>query len=294
VTPEPGFDNATAPTDALRHRVLQAARAARLPGESLRRVEPISAAEAFSRAADAFNGLLGALDTNAWRLPVLRDLDVQGLVGHLTGVERDVCRSIDGDAGVADADHVASTQQSAHRQSGRTPAQTRREWRAAVDETLARVGLGGAGLDPAAPVAIHGMRLPLAALLVVRAFELWTHENDIRRAAGWPASVPDAATLQLMTALAVRLLPDVAARAKLPVHPTELHLVLTGDGGGTWDLSLGGTGRRRAPITIVTDAIAFCRLVANRLDPTELDAHTTGDPDGVRQVLFAATTMALD
>ena len=33
---------------------------------------------------------------------------------------------------------------------------------------------------------MHGMHLPLGALLVVRAFELWTHDNDIRRAAGLP------------------------------------------------------------------------------------------------------------
>ena len=72
----------------LRDRVLAAARAARAMGRPLPGVPEISAVEAFSRAADALLGVLTALPAEAWRTPVLRDLDVQGLVGHLTGVDR--------------------------------------------------------------------------------------------------------------------------------------------------------------------------------------------------------------
>ena len=57
------------------------------------------------------------------------------------------------------------------------------------------------------------MTLPLNSLLVVRTFELWTHENDVRRATGLPPSVPDLVTLRLMTGLAVELLPHGMARA---------------------------------------------------------------------------------
>ena len=65
----------------------------------------------------------------------------------------------------------------------------------------------GAGRDLDAEVAVHGMRIPLSLLLVVRAFELWVHDNDIRQAAALPPSVPDPATLSLMTEVAARLLP---------------------------------------------------------------------------------------
>jgi hypothetical protein len=51
------------------------------------------------------------------------------------------------------------------------------------------------------------MRLPLGLLLVVRAFELWIHDNDIRQAVGLPPSVPDPSTLSLMTQAAARLKP---------------------------------------------------------------------------------------
>ena len=227
--------------------------------------------EAFSRAADALLGLLTALPAEAWRTPVLRDLDVQGLVGHLTGVETDAQRALAGDPDVAYADHVASTQPVAEQQAGRPPEDTRREWRLAAERTADRVRT--ADLD--AVVLLHGMRLPLGSLLVVRAFELWTHENDIRRVVGLPASVPDPSTLRLMTDLAVHLLPVGVASVAGEGTPFDVHLVLTGAGGGTWDLVL---GKRDAPVevpevAIVADAVAFCRLVADRIGSAELGAH---------------------
>src|SRR5262249_35687913 len=228
----------------LRERVLEASWRARAPGRPLPEVKEISPTRAFSRAADAFYALLCALDGRDWEGHVLRDLDVQGLAGHLTGVEEDVHRCLAGDPWIAQADHVSSTQPAADRQAGRSPLQTRQEWRRAVDHTLKLVQAAG---DLNAEVAMHGMRLPLCALLIVRAFELWTHENDIRKAAGLPGSVPDSATLRLMTGLAAQLLPLAAASTGLH-EPVSVHLVLTGSGGGTW-AGMVGEGRR-APVRV--------------------------------------------
>ena len=276
----------------LRDRVLAAALEARAGGRALPEVPEISPVEAFRRAADAFLGLLTALPAGAWGTPALRDLDVQGLVGHLTGVEEDVQRALDGDPGVADAEHVASTQPAAEREAGRSPEDTSRTWRAAAERTLARVS--AADLD--AVVLLHGMRLPLGALLVVRAFELWTHESDIRRVGELPASVPDDATLRLMTALAVRLLPHGAARVGDVVPRADVHLVLTGGGGGTWDVVLGERSAATAvpEVAIVADAVRFCRLVADRISPAELGASVTGATVLAPTVLAGAAALALD
>jgi uncharacterized protein (TIGR03083 family) len=274
----------------LRERVLEASRQARAAGRPAPEAAEICPAEAFSRAADALDGLLCALGGEEWRMPVLRGLDVQRLVGHLIGVEDHVQRCLSGDPEVADASHVESTQAAAARQAGRPPAQTRAEWRRAADRTLDLVhGFG----DPDAEVAVHGMRLPLGALLVVRAFELWTHDNDIRRAAGLPSSVPDASTLRLMTSLAARLLPLGAARTGLH-EPIKVRLVLTGPGGGTWDVAVGDGRADPACISIVTDAAGFCRLAAGRVTAAELDVHVTGDPGRAAGVLAAASALALD
>jgi hypothetical protein len=273
----------------LRERVLAASWQARAAGRSIPEVPAISPAEAFSRAADAFYGLLCALDDRAWRVRVLRGLDTQGLVGHLIGVEEDVQRCLSGDPDVADVDHIESTQAAAGRQVGRPASGTRGDWRRAADRTLGMV----ASSDLAAEVAVYGIRLPLAALLIVRAFELWTHDNDIRHAAGLPASVPDASTLTLMTALAAGLLPRAALRAGLG-QPMAVHLVLTGPGGGTWDVAVGEGPDEPLPVAIVTDAVGFCRLVANRATPAELDLHITGDRERATGLLTAATALALD
>jgi len=276
----------------LRDRVLAATLRVRAVGRPEPAAPEISPAQAFSRAADAFYGMLGVLQTADWRRPALRELDVQGLVGHLTGVEEDVHRGLQGDPDVAQVSHVGSTQAAADRQSGRPPAQTRAEWRRAVDGTLALVH---ADRDPGDEVAMHGMRLPLGMLLVVRAFELWIHDNDIRHAVGLPPSVPDPSTLSLMTQAAAQLLPHAAARSGLR-EPASVHLVLTGPGGGTWDIPIGQSPAAPDPnaIVIVTDALGFCRLVANRATPGSLDLHITGDPDCAAMVLAAASTLALD
>jgi hypothetical protein len=146
-------------------------------------------------------------------------------------------------------------------------------------------------------VAVHGLRLPLDALLVVRAFELWTHESDIRAATGAPPSEPDPAVLALMTDLAAGSLPVGMARIGADAVRIDLHLVLTGPGGGTWDVALGGDGGDggdAGEVLVVADACRFCRLVADRLDPAALDAAVRGEPAEVGLVLRAAAALALD
>lgn len=276
--------------DGLRDRVLAASLRSRAAGRPEPAAPEISPAEAFSRAADAFYGMLGVLQPEDWRRPALRGLDVQGLVGHLTGVEEDTHRCLVGDPQVAEASHVESTQPAADRQAGHPPAETRAEWRRAADRTLDLVHAAG---DPGAELAVHGMRLPLTTLLVVRAFELWIHDNDIRQAVGLPPAVPDPSTLSLMTRAAAQLLPHAAARRGLR-EPTSVHLVLTGPGGGTWDIPIGDSPRAPARVGIVTDAVGFCQLVANRTTPDRLDLHITGDPDRAALVLAAAPALALD
>jgi uncharacterized protein (TIGR03083 family) len=287
-----GRDQAPLPAD-LRERVLAASLLARGAGQTVPAVPQISADEAFARAADAFYGLLGALSDEGWKTEALRGLDVQGLVGHMIGVEHDTHRALAGDPAVADAEHVESTQDWAVRQADRSPALTRDEWHRGAEVTLelARAADGA----PEGRLAVHGMRLPLGDLLVVRAFELWVHENDIRRAVGLPPSVPDPPVLRMMSDLAARMLPYAAARMGL--HPVDVHLVLTGPGGGTWDVAIGqgaGAAPGQAGVAIVADAVGFCRLAANRVTPAELGAHISGDEGRAVSVLAAASRLALD
>ncbi len=299
-----GRDLVTLPP-GLRERVMAASLRAREAGQPAPAEPAISATEAFGRAAEAFYALLRTLGERDWARPALRGLDVQGLVGHLIGVEDDVQRGLAGDPAVAGADHVESTQATAVHQAARSPALTRDDWRRAADRTLklARAA-GSAAPEPARPagsaapdgaglIALHGMRLPVPALLLVRAFELWVHENDVRRAVGQPPSVPDPPVLRLMSDLAARMLPHAAARTGLR-GPVDVHLVLTGPGGGTWDIAVGRDSSEPAAVVIVTNAVGFCRLAANRVSAGDLDLHITGDSGRAAGVLAAASTLALD
>jgi uncharacterized protein (TIGR03083 family) len=272
----------------LRERVMAASLQARAAGRPEPAAPEISAAEAFIRAAGAFDEMLLSLRPQDWAKPALRDLDVQGLVGHLTGVEEDVHRALAGDPAVAGASHVESTQPAADRQAGHSPARTRAEWRHATDRTVDLVRAA----DPGTEVAVHGLQLPLGILLVVRAFELWVHDNDIRRVAALPAVAPDASALTLMTGVAAQLLPYAAARSGLS-EPASVHLVLTGPGGGTWDVLIGQDPDAPAT-TIVADAVRFCQLAANRVTPADLDPYITGDPARAARVLAVASALALD
>lgn len=275
----------------LRARVLDASRQVRPAGETVPHIPQISPVEAFSRAADALYLTLRALPAQDWRRPAIRGLDVQGLVGHLTGVEHDLRRAMAGDPAVDQADHVESTQGAADRQAGRTPAQTLQEWRRAIRRTLTEAG---AVADVGVIIAMHGVQLPLHAFLIGRAFELWTHENDIRVATGLRATVPEPAALALMTRLATGLLP-FAATASGHCQRARLHLVLTGPGGGTWDIAVGDQGPPEpAGVSIVADAVRFCRLVANRAAPAGIGAHITGDHAAAAGILAAAATLAFD
>jgi hypothetical protein len=70
--------------------------------------------------------------------------------------------------------------------------------------------------------------------------------------------------------------------------------VLTGQGGGTWDLVLGDEADEPPRLSIVADAVGFCRLAADRIRPADLGAHITGSQELAAGVLTATTALALD
>src|SRR5690348_14131594 len=116
------------PARASREQLLQTAMVARRPGMPVTAEESISGLEAFRRLTTRLSRLLADLPPAAWTEPSIRDLDVQGLVGHLIGVELGFAACLQGDETGADADHVNSTQPSALRQRGRSPQETFDEW----------------------------------------------------------------------------------------------------------------------------------------------------------------------
>jgi uncharacterized protein (TIGR03083 family) len=280
---------------SVRERVLAASTRRRPPGDSVEAGEWRAGTEAFSRAANRLRLLLSGLEAQEWRQPTIRDLDVQGLVGHLIGVEEDFSLALQGFDWPSTADHVSSTQDRAVAQAGRDPAHTLGDWSAAVNRTLEQVQ---AVADAARQVSFHGVTLDLDSLLVVRAFELWTHDEDIRRALTRATADPEPDVLSRMTALAVPMLPTGIGSVGQRTDKTA-RLVLIGAGGGAWDVALDGTSSRPTPgsqhdVHITVDAAAFCRVVANRASLETSKATVQGDRGIARAVFAGAATLAFD
>ena len=277
----------------LRARVLEAATRARRPGVAASAPEHISGVEAFRRAVAALDALLGDLQPSDWSRHALRDLDVQGLVGHLIGVEGLFAVAL-ADMTAPDPaadDHVGATQEAAQRQAGRAPAATHREWFDAATATIGRL----AEVDTTQPISFYGVTLSLDDLLVVRAFEMWIHDEDIRRATDRSLAAPDPERLARMVGLVARLLPAGTARAGRARPGATARLVLTGIGGGTWDVNLDGSSEPRpADSRIVVDAADFCRVVGNRKDEVSSGAMVTGNEPVGSDLLVGAAALALD
>ena len=283
-------------TDEERARVVQTALAARRAGRPVRSPEEISGLEAFRRTVSQMDTLLAALSEHEWQRPALRDLTVQELIGHLIGAEEWFLRGLQGLAKPPGADqHISTTQVVAKAQNGRRPASTLADWR----DRTANTAVACTERGPDQKANYYGAILPLDLVLVVRSFEIWVHHEDIRRAVGQALQAPGDAVLARMVHLATDLLPIGLARAGSPRQQASVRLVLTGMGGGSWDIPLGqpvtGTSEPSASNTVVVvDAAGFCRVVGNREDLAGSGAVVLGDPDLAEDLFAGAASLALD
>jgi uncharacterized protein (TIGR03083 family) len=283
--------DAVDPPSGLRDRVMANAMSARTPGRSVPAAADIDGTEVFRRTVERLDALLGALEPDDWKQPAIRDLDVQGLVGHLGAVEESFVRALESGADPLGPDgHVPLTADAAHRQSGRAPADTHRAWFEQATASLAAVGRA----DSDVVVPFYGVALPLEWMLIVRAFEMWVHDEDIRRATNRPLDAIDPERLARMASLVATLLPVGMARVDR-ASARAARLVLTGPGGGTWNVNLDGSDDVRAhDALMVVDATQFCRVVGARANLSSSGAIVTGDLDVARDVFAGAAALALD
>jgi uncharacterized protein (TIGR03083 family) len=278
------------PPGALRGRVLAASLTRRPPDRALPAIAPADPPACLRRQMGAVDRLLATVPPAGWHRPVERyPWTVHGLVGHLVGVE--TC--LGGTLGLwpftpagAATDHVGVTEPFVAETSTAEP-------RATVDRWSVRAGLVADGLqqrwreDPGQRVDFHGIPVAVGHLLVVRAFELWTHAEDIRAALGTPPEAPVPADVAAMADLSIRLL--VMATPFVAPHQVErpARVVLTGPGGGVWRI---GPPAAAPETRVVADIVAWCRMAGRRLAPDDLGGIVAGDAD-LAQDLFTATRL---
>ena len=144
--------------------------------------------------------------------------------------------------------------------------------------------------DPAtaAPGAFAAIGWPLKTVLRNRPFDLWVHEQDIRRATGRPTQTESAGAAHA-AATFERAFP--VALKRLPPH-TSVVLEVTGPQGRTLAAEVGDDGRAvpvappAAPsLRLAMDDATWLMLGAGRPDPAQTDVEITGDAEAAAQVL---------
>jgi uncharacterized protein (TIGR03083 family) len=130
-------------------------------------------------------------------------------------------------------------------------------------------------------------------MLVIRAFETWTHHDDIRLALDQSESVPAPPVLRSMVEFSVRNTPWALAMSGTirPGATADLHL--TGAVDGIWNVALNPdeaiSDNLVAVMTI--DVVDWCKRFADRR-PIDLAYTVVGDADVARDLIVAAPAFA--
>jgi uncharacterized protein (TIGR03083 family) len=161
-------------------------------------------------------------------------------------------------------------------------------WRESVEANRA-----WAVAHPDRTASWRGLGLTRDDALLVRSFEAWVHSDDLRRAAGLPATRPAVRHLSLMSDLASRILPLALALSGRHHEGKTARLVLTGPGGGDWRVSTSGGDVTTTPdVTVTADVIDWCHLVGDRVAPDEVRVQLDGDQALGRDLVAAAPALA--
>jgi len=261
-----GIDRVQPAPGELRRSVLAAARARR-PSAAW-----VTLTNAYADQVALLDAALAHMSPADWRRADSRHGDVRGVVGHLAGNDALLAAELG-----LPAVPMPATDGPAMRVA----------WRTQADAVLA--GVAEADLDRVVRLA-GPVRRPVRTLhdaLVQRAFETWTHRDDI----GAVSTIAPPEQVHRIAELAVALLP-AALRVGDPAHADRAwRLVLHGSGGGDWTVP---AGTAQVEATIGADAVGFTRLAANRRSPRTLPHTVTGDHALAEAILRAATTLGCD
>ncbi|MFF3503723.1 maleylpyruvate isomerase N-terminal domain-containing protein [Streptomyces sp. NPDC003247] len=243
-----------------------------------------------------------------------RRTTVAGVIAHLLAVDGLIAVALgleDPLAGDKPAETPAERTEAYWGASRFPPTRTvRAPWREQTHAVVRTVSFTGGGRGTL-PVSYGGFELPLRDALADRAFECWVHAEDIAEAVDYPYAPPAPRHLHDMIDLAARLLPGALAerrRAGLAAPGRRRHLVtagrpgrslrleIEGSGGGEWLIPLdspaavGSADHEVAHVAL--DDVEFCRLAAGHVSPEEAAAGQVGDPEAIRDVLFAAASLS--
>ena len=303
-----------APPPGLRDRVLAAALAARPPGEpagtACAAAELPSSVEVARIEQRRSTRFLRDLRPQDWSAPVdppeFAGWTVHDVVVHLAANAAMLADALAVPVpGIPETDRGNEARTAAARARHRAlpPSVALDEIEAAaqrIDEAVAGFDRGADDHPALAePIEWWGSPTPLGWVLTVRAFEIWTHTDDIRRAVGQPMAAPPPASLRSMSRAACALIPLMLAARSTPPTDQVLRVRFADHPDLGWEVDLATVGvahpARSGPVDaeLTVDAVDLCRAIGRRV-PTDALAYTaTGDERLARVVVDALPALAV-
>jgi uncharacterized protein (TIGR03083 family) len=272
-----GAAGASNPPIALRGRLLAAV---------AEPVDPLPPVDALRRETARFDLLLDGLDEQGLALTTENGLSVRDLVAHVAIVDEAFVAAIGATSYIGAAEVEAVTRAELPATAGWSFEQVRERYR------RARAALIDLDAQFAGDSRVGGYRL--SSVLVIRAFETWTHGHDIALATGHAEAPAEPPVLRTMADLAVATLPLALAARGYSYPGRTARVVLGGAGGGDWTIACDGAGAPGSTPDVVLRApvVEFCRRFADRLTVDEVPFEVDGDADLGRALLDAAPAFA--
>jgi uncharacterized protein (TIGR03083 family) len=255
----------------------------------------------YACAGDA-TALLRGLDEEDWDKPTdLPGWDVRAVACHLAHLESELAGNAQEQVEVPSADHVKGlmgqfTEAGPIARSSWTTQQVVDEFEGSVNSRYFALR-GDPPTDPDAPgpgfAGLIGWSWQ--TLLTNRPFDIWMHEQDIRRATGRPGDLDTVGAAHAVGVLARSLGYVLVKRAQAPVG-ASLVVELSGtpdDDPVTLAVEVGEDGRGRslagAPeqptVRLRMDVEAFVVLSGGRRTPEQVDVEIEGDSELADRVL---------
>ncbi len=292
--------SAEPPGAALAERTLAAALATR-PARAV----DLSPLDVHLIESSRLTALLASLQPDQWTAaigPDLPDWDVHDLAAHLAATESLLAEQLGAPSFTPEVDDQPTPRAHAAVARHRTlpAAQVQHELETAYS-LVQDAGAARRAEAASRTVVWFGLDFTVDDVLVQRAFEIWTHADDIRQALDLPCLPPPPPSLAVMSATAVQLLPLLLATSGVDAQGRRARITLDGDGGATFDLDLGlePTSVADAPtaptpdLVLELDVVDFCRSLADRLPPDELSYRATGDTDLAAALVAALPALAV-
>ena len=239
--------------------------------------------------------LLTQLDADDWDRPTdLPGWTVLDTAAHCAHLESVLARlEPDPDLGGASGDlSAAYTHAGVEARRGRDPHDVVEELRHAVQTRAPR--LDPLPEDPRATADLTpgGMPWTWETLLRNRVVDIWSHDQDIRRAVGRPGDL-DTAAAHVTTHTFAAAMPYVLGKRVRPAPGTSVLWTLSGPVTLEVGATIGDDGRAASgPVAEPTTTLAmtsetFAVLAGGRRSPAEIEVHVTGDADLARVILPA-------